>query len=142
MKRTLPFLIILAVLGVAVGSVWFLKQSSTSDTPPTPPPPTSSSNAKRRLLQPAPVKTGVPGAEPAHTKGPSNAPAQIEEFGDFQCPPCGLFNPILEQMEAEFGNNLRVTFRHFPLPNHQHALLLRLPRKRPVCKASSGKCIT
>ena len=33
-----------------------------------------------------------------------------------------MFNPILEEMVAEFGNNLRVTFRHFPLPNHQHAL--------------------
>jgi protein-disulfide isomerase len=25
-------------------------------------------------------------------------------------------------MEQEFGNKLRVTFRNFPLPNHQHAL--------------------
>lgn len=33
-----------------------------------------------------------------------------------------MFHPILEEMEAEFGNKLRVTFRHFPLPNHQHAL--------------------
>ena len=33
-----------------------------------------------------------------------------------------MFHPILEQMEQEFGDKLRVTFRHFPLPNHQHAL--------------------
>jgi len=47
---------------------------------------------------------------------------QIEEFGDFQCPPCGLFHPILKQMKQEFGDKLRVTFRNYPLPNHQHAI--------------------
>ena len=67
-------------------------------------------------------QTGVPGAEPAHTLGPANAPVQIEEFGDFQCPPCGLFHPILKQMKQEFGDKLRVTFRNYPLPNHQHAI--------------------
>ena len=73
-------------------------------------------------MQLGPVKTGVPGAEPANTKGPANARVHIEEFGDFQCPPCGLFHPILEKLEQEFPKDLRVTFRHFPLPNHQHAL--------------------
>jgi protein-disulfide isomerase len=48
---------------------------------------------------------------------------RIEEFGDFECPPCGLFHPILKQMEEEFGDKLHVTFREFPLvPTHQHAL--------------------
>lgn len=120
MKRILPFLIILTVLGVALGSAWYL----------TRPVPSSSSGVGRQSApatssQPSPaqpaVKTGIPGAEPAHVKGPANAPAHIEEFGDFQCPPCALFHPILEEMEAEFGDKLRVTFRQFPLPNHQHA---------------------
>ena len=121
MKRILPFLIIVAVLGVAVGSLWYLtKPVATSNGPVTPPPTSSASQAPSS--QQSGARVGVPGAEPAHTKGPANAPAQIEEFGDFQCPPCGAFHPILEQMEEEFGNKLRVTFRHFPLPNHQHAL--------------------
>ena len=121
MKRILPFLLILAVLGAALGSAWYLTRSI-----PTPPtavgsqqPATASSSPNTRPAG----KTGVPGAEPAHTKGPATAPAQIEEFGDFQCPPCGMFHPVLEQMEAEFGDQLRVTFREFPLvPTHQHAL--------------------
>ena len=34
-----------------------------------------------------------------------------------------MFHPILEQLEAEFGDQLRVTFREFPLvPTHPHAL--------------------
>jgi protein-disulfide isomerase len=48
---------------------------------------------------------------------------QIEEFGDFQCPPCGLFHPILKEMKKEFGDQLRVTFREFPLSAlHKHAI--------------------
>ena len=122
MKRLLPFIIILGVLGVAVGSVVYLTRSnsgsmagvnanqSSSSSQPTPQP----------TLKPA--RTGVAGAEPAHTHGPANAPVKLEEFGDFECPPCGMFHPILKQMEKEFGDKLHVTFREFPLASHQHAI--------------------
>lgn len=127
MKRTLPFLIIVAVLGLALGSVWYLtKPSSTSPSPASQPTPSAAAQnpAPTRPAQGTlgPFRAGIPGAEPANTKGPANAPVQLEEFGDFECPPCGMFHPVLEEMVAEFPKELRVTFRHFPLPNHQHAL--------------------
>ena len=119
MKRILPFIIILAVLGVAVGSVVYMtrKPASTaanqnqSQAPSATPSPTL-----------GPVKTGVPGADPPHTVGPANAPVRLEEFGDFECPPCGAFHPIVKQMKEEFGDRLHFTFREFPLANHQHAI--------------------
>jgi protein-disulfide isomerase len=127
MKRIMPFLVILAVLGIALGSVWYLtKPVATSTIPASSQPSPAAKGAQQQ--QPAsptqlgPVKSGVPGAEPANTKGPANARVHIEEFGDFQCPPCGAFHPILEKLEQEFPNDLRVTFRNLPLPNHQHAL--------------------
>ena len=115
-------MIILAVLGVALGSAWYLTRTSPA-SPTTVGNQTSPSSLKSQSPTAQPVvNRGVPGAEPAHVKGPANAPAHIEEFGDFECPPCALFHPILEQMEAEFGDRLRVTFREFPLvPTHQHA---------------------
>ena len=123
MKRILPFLIIIAVLGIALGSVWYLtKPGATSTVPGTPPPASSGSQQPASAGQLGPARTGVAGAEPANTKGKADAPVHIEEFGDFECPPCGAFHPILEQMEQEFGDKLRVTFRNYPLPNHQHAL--------------------
>ena len=116
MKRLLPFLIIIFVLAVAVGSVWYLKKHSTNSVEPI-------ANRTSPTGSPATVASGVPGAEPAHTQGPANAPVHLEEFGDCECPPCGLLHPILEQMHAEFGDNLRITFREFPLvPTHQHAM--------------------
>lgn len=125
MKRILPFLIILLVLGVALGSAYYLTRSAPgSTTTVTPPTPSSQSSQPSANAQQRPVALkGVPGAEPAHTLGPANAPVQLEEFGDFQCPPCGMFHPILEQMHKEFGDKLRITFREFPLvPAHQHAV--------------------
>ena len=120
MKRILPFIIILVVLGAALGSAWYL-------TRPIPATPTVSQQApapgsQATPAQQRPVNRGVPGAEPAHSVGPANAPVQLEEFGDFECPPCGILHPILEQMHEEFGDRLRITFREFPLSNHQHAL--------------------
>ena len=48
-------------------------------------------------------------------------PVTIEEFGDFQCPPCSIMSGVLEKEEAEYGARLRVIFHHFPLAMHAHA---------------------
>jgi protein-disulfide isomerase len=121
MKRILPFIIIIAVLGAALGSAWYL----TRALPVTPTTPASGSSATSQVspAQQQQSVAGVPGAEPAHVLGPADAPVRLEEFGDFECPPCGMFHPILQQMKQEFGDKLQVTFREFPLvPTHQHAL--------------------
>jgi protein-disulfide isomerase len=119
MKRILPFIIILGVLGVALGSAWYLKRSSSNTVSPIK---NRGNNALPSNSTDAPP-TGVPGAEPAHTLGPAKAPAKLEEFGDFECPPCGMLHPILVEMHKEFGDKLQITFREFPLvPAHQHAI--------------------
>lgn len=122
MKRILPFIIILVVLGATLASAWYLTRPIPA--PATPTVSQSTTQAPGSQTTPAqqqPVNTGVPGAEPAHSIGPANAPVHLEEFGDFECPPCGILHPILEEMHEEFGNRLRITFREFPLANHQHA---------------------
>ena len=121
MKRLLPFIIILIVLGAAVGSaMYFTRSTPGSNVTPNNAPATGSTAPNTQ----APPVTGVAGADPPHTLGSPNAPAKLEEFGDFQCPPCGLFHPILQQMHNEFGDKLQITFREFPLyPNHQHSVV-------------------
>jgi protein-disulfide isomerase len=57
-----------------------------------------------------------------HVRGPAQAPVTLEEFGDFQCPPCGMISEPLLQIEKDYGPKIRVIFRNFPFPNHQHAL--------------------
>jgi len=65
---------------------------------------------------------GKENQEPTHVRGPVQAPVTLEEFGDFQCPPCGMISGPLLEIEKDYGPKLRVIFRNFPFPNHQHAL--------------------
>lgn len=62
-----------------------------------------------------------PGQQPPRIRGSENAPVTLEEFADFQCPPCARFYPELKKIEAEYGSRLRVVFRHYPLEIHKHA---------------------
>jgi len=48
-------------------------------------------------------------------KGPTDAPVTIVEFSDFQCPFCSRLLPSLRQVVEEYGNQVRVVFRQFPL---------------------------
>lgn len=131
MKRALPFLIIVAVLVVALVVAWSLMRSGTDAPIPRPATPVVAQNAAQNAspaapnapAAPNPAAVSEPGADPPHAEGPANAPVTIEEFGDFQCPPCAMLHPVLKAMEKEFGPKLRVIFREFPLvPAHDHAL--------------------
>ena len=57
----------------------------------------------------------------AHARGPANAAVTLEEYGDFQCPPCGGLEAPLQQIERDYASSLRVIFRNFPFSIHEHA---------------------
>ena len=50
-----------------------------------------------------------------HIRGPANAPISLVEYGDYECPHCGLAHPIVNQVELHFRGRMRFVFRHFPL---------------------------
>jgi protein-disulfide isomerase len=39
----------------------------------------------------------------------------LEEFGDYQCPPCGVLHPELKRIKVEYGQRVRFVFRNLPL---------------------------
>jgi protein-disulfide isomerase len=48
----------------------------------------------------------------------------LEEFGDYQCPPCGQLHPTLKKLKQEYGANLNLIFRNLPLTKiHQNSLV-------------------
>lgn len=124
MRKLLPLLIILSVLAIALGAGWYLTRSQNTSTTPAPTPTVANGpGSPAPSATPPPITVAQPGAEPPHSVGPANAPVTLEEFGDFQCPPCGLLHPVLKEMEKEFGSQIRVIFREFPLgQTHQHAI--------------------
>jgi protein-disulfide isomerase len=104
MKRRLPFVIVAVVALATIGSGAILY------------------HAKRPQLQAIPKELSAKSnAESLHIRGNPDAPVTLEEFGDFQCPPCGSFASFGEELLKEYDSRLRLVFRNFPLPLHEHA---------------------
>lgn len=110
MKRFLPFLLIALVASAALGTgAWLLR-------------------AKRQQAEQLAAATSVlpadgskPGAKSPPIRGDAKAKVTIEEFADFQCPPCARFSVALHNLEQEYHGRVRLVFRHYPLTNHQKA---------------------
>jgi protein-disulfide isomerase len=57
-----------------------------------------------------------------HVSGSADTPITLVEYGDYQCPYCGMAHPIVKELQREFGDSLRLVFRNMPLANvHPHA---------------------
>jgi protein-disulfide isomerase len=50
-----------------------------------------------------------------HIQGDANAEASLVEYGDYECPHCGLAHPIVKRVQRHFGKRLSFVFRNFPL---------------------------
>jgi len=56
-----------------------------------------------------------------HVRGPAKAPVTVVEYGDFECPYCGLAEPAVRELLRDFGD-VRYVWRHLPLNDvHPHA---------------------
>ncbi|MFI1308587.1 Na+/H+ antiporter NhaA [Streptomyces albidoflavus] len=50
-----------------------------------------------------------------HIRGPDNAPVTVVKYGDFECPYCARAEPIMREVQAEVGGDIRFVWRHLPL---------------------------
>jgi len=135
MQRYLPLAIIGAVLILAIGGGLMLfqrkQQQQPSQTSPIIPivqetlePPSASETPDASETPGKPVQTQANSTpEQLHIRGGATARVTLEEYGDFQCPPCGKLFPVLTAVEQDYGDRLRVIFRHMPLKRHEHAVL-------------------
>lgn len=123
MKRYLPFVIIGVVMIAAIGVGSGLFRSKQTETPVAGPimadrrtPSTGATEASAPA--PAPVT-----AAPAQVKSAASLVITVEEFGDYQCPPCGLLHPELKKIKEEYRGRINFIFRNLPLPTiHKNAL--------------------
>lgn len=50
-----------------------------------------------------------------------SAKLTIVEFGDYQCPACGLAHPGIKKAVSDYPGQVNFVFRHFPLAQHKNA---------------------
>ena len=124
MKRYLPLIIIAIVLVAALASAAVLMRKKSGQAQPA--------NVLNEAEKPAMSSPGS-AAEAAPSSSAEvyipkpnvkvSSPVVLEEFGDYQCPPCGMLYPELKKIEADYGDQLRIVFHHFPLTKmHKNAL--------------------
>jgi protein-disulfide isomerase len=65
----------------------------------------------------------VPIAHDDAQRGSRLAYVTIVVFSDFQCPFCSKLETTFEQLRREYGDDLRIVFKHEPLTFHPHARL-------------------
>jgi protein-disulfide isomerase len=51
----------------------------------------------------------------AHYRGNPDAKVTLTEYSDFQCPACGQFAPVVDEVVAGYGDAIRLEYKHFPL---------------------------
>ncbi len=54
-------------------------------------------------------------------QGSAKAPVTVVVFADMECPFCAKLEPTLLKLRQKYGDNLRMVFKHNPLPLHSHA---------------------
>lgn len=125
MKRYLPLIIIVGVLAVALGAgmtLWRSSKQESANVQPfassTPAPAASQGGTANRT--PA-AQSSQTAAATVHVRGGADAKVTLEEYGDYQCPPCGVLFHDLKSIEKEYGKRMRFVFRHYPLSGHIHA---------------------
>lgn len=71
------------------------------------------------------ARLAIPVGPADHIAGPDDAPVTLVEYGDYECPHCGMAYPIVKSVQRKLGKRLRFVFRNFPLkeshPHAQHA---------------------
>jgi protein-disulfide isomerase len=95
------WIIIGAIAALFVGILWFNshKHSSTA------------------------TSTNTTAAPTEHITGNTTSKVKLVEYGDFQCPYCGQYYPIVQQVEQKYQDKVAFQFRNYPLIQvHKNAL--------------------
>jgi len=97
------------VIAVLIGGLWALV-AAVNNSPSTP--------------TPAEIK-GLPKvSKDDFVRGDPNAKVTLIEYGDFQCPACGAYYPLIKKLESDYARDLKVVYRFFPLTNiHKNAMV-------------------
>lgn len=71
-----------------------------------------------------------------HVTGNENAPITLVQYSDFECPYCSRGNATVQQILTNYGDKVKLVYRHFPLSFHQYS---QIAAEASECAAEQGK---
>jgi protein-disulfide isomerase len=113
-SKTKPVLIIVAAIVVAgIVALYLSRQETAAETKGT-----ANSNSPTATA----AATGG-----GRIRGAADAPVTLTEYGDYQCPTCGLYHPIVTELLSRYQGKLKLEFHHYPLiQSHPNAMAAAL----------------
>ena len=94
---------------------------AVKEMPSAAPAPAPAQQAAARPNRPDPNKRYTVNTEGSPAIGPASAKVTLVEFSDFQCPFCSRVTPTMNQIKEEYGDQVRIVFKHLPLSIHPKA---------------------
>jgi protein-disulfide isomerase len=94
--KTTPIILIVAAVAVASGIALYLSRQGTA--------------AGGNGAGDAKVALGD-----GKVRGATDAPITLVEYGDYQCPTCGAYHPIIQELLSRYNGKLKLEYHHFPL---------------------------
>jgi protein-disulfide isomerase len=73
------------------------------------------------LLIPAGVTATSGVSNGAYLPASPSAGISLVEFGDYECPACGVYHGFIKQLLTEFSGKFNYVFRNYPLSQHKNA---------------------
>ena len=96
-----------------IGGGIFLFSRPQTDTP------TQSAKVSDEILVPQNAFKSAGIANNQYLPATASAQVTLVEFGDYECPACAQFSPLVKQLMQESGGKVNFVFRNFPLPQHK-----------------------
>jgi protein-disulfide isomerase len=99
-KAIKPLIVIILAVGVAAGAAVYLSRGSDETA----------------TTSDAPTHADIKGG--GHFRGPISGEKPeltLVEFGDYQCPSCGAYHPLVKEILDRYPKQLRLEFHHYPL---------------------------
>ncbi|HWN70208.1 MAG TPA: DsbA family protein [Haliangium sp.] len=89
----------------------------------------------RQRMEPDPTKVYAVPIEGAPTKGPEHAKVTLVEAFEYACPFCERVNGTIEQLQKDYGNDLKIVYKHFVV----HPDVATVPAQAACAAHKQGK---
>jgi protein-disulfide isomerase len=114
-KRNIVFIgVITATIVLVVGGTFLFTKGGTGTTE-------KKIDTSRLVSQNSTRTSGY--ANGTYLPASPSATVTLVEFGDYECPACSVYSPMIKQLLTEFSGKITYVFRNYPLPQHKNAPL-------------------